>query len=84
MDNLLAHKYPAVIGLVIASGHRFCLRAPYYPVDGAIEYVFNTLQTTLMVYYNKLNSMEDLENKVRQIIGAMETFRPYFQHVGFR
>ena len=84
MDNLNVHKNPMVVNLILNAGHRLVFRAPYWAVDGAIEYVFNTLQTTLMVYYNKLNSMEDLENKVRQIIGAMETFRPYFQHVGFR
>ena len=42
MDNLLAHKNRAVIGLVILWGHIF-FRAPYHPVDGAVEYVFNNV-----------------------------------------
>jgi hypothetical protein len=45
MDNLAAHKHLlAVLNLIMTSGHRFDFQAPYYPVDGPIEYAFHTLQ----------------------------------------
>lgn len=50
MDNLNAHLNPTVLGLIINFGHRVLFRAPYYPVDGPIEYVFNTLQNILCIY----------------------------------
>ena len=43
MDDLLAHKNRQVITPIHEWGHRVCFRAPYYSVDGAIEYVFNKL-----------------------------------------
>ena len=82
MDNLLAHKNPAVIGLVIASGHRFCLRAPYYPVDGAIEYVFNTIQRDLEVKLPSIKNSNDLRNEVFNTVGAMINFVLYFNILG--
>ena len=71
--------------LISNAGHRVVFRAPYYAVDGAIEYVFNTVQTNLMVEYkNNFHSLDDLRNTVNLlIIGAIPTFRPYFDHVGF-
>ena len=77
------HKNPIIMDLISNAGHRVVFRAPYYAVDGAIEYVFNTLQTNLMVEYNNLHSLDDLRNTVNLIIGAILTFRPYFEHVGF-
>ena len=47
MDNLNAHWNPQVLALIADHGHRVCFRAPYYPIEGAIEYMFNTLQTRL-------------------------------------
>ena len=82
-DNLNVHKNPIIMDLISNAGHRVVFRAPYYAVDGAIEYVFNTLQTNLMVEYNNLHSLDDLRNTVNLIIGAILTFRPYFEHVGF-
>jgi len=77
------HKNPIIMDLISNAGHRVVFRAPYYAVDGAIEYVFNTVQTNLMVEYNNLHSLDDLRNTVNLIIGAIPTFRPYFEHVGF-
>ena len=44
MDNLNAHTNPTIFAMIINSGHRILFRAPYYPVDGPIEYIFNTIQ----------------------------------------
>jgi transposase len=39
MDNLLTHRNAAIAQLIMSRGHLVIFRAPYYPVDGAIEYV---------------------------------------------
>ena len=44
IDNLVAHKHPAILYAIFTVGHRVVFRAPYYPVDGAIEYVINSIQ----------------------------------------
>ena len=38
------------------AGHRYEIRAPYWPVDGAIEYVFNAIQPNLRIYFNRLET----------------------------
>ena len=83
MDNLNAHLNGQAIALIHLHGHRVCFRAPYYPIDGAIEYVFNSLQTRLklrMAYVvNEATLRRELSDGIRSIL----TFIPYFQHVGF-
>ena len=49
MDNLNSHQSDAVKALIFAAGHRIIFSAPYYPVDGPIEYVFNTLHCALQL-----------------------------------
>lgn len=83
MDNLNVHKNPAVVNAILNNGHRFVFRAPYYAVDGAIEYVFNTIHTGLLSYYNTITTMDELSNATALIFGNIPTFVPYFQHVGF-
>ena len=39
MDNLDSHTNGAVQALIFNAGHRIVFRAPYHPVDGAIEYI---------------------------------------------
>ena len=82
-DNLNVHKNPAVIFEIINRGHRIVFRAPYWAVDGAIEYVFNTIHTGLLTYYNEISTMDELLNSSLLIFGYIPSFRPYFQHVGF-
>jgi hypothetical protein len=41
MNNLSAHKNPLVTNRILMAGHRYVFCAPYWPVDGAVEYVFN-------------------------------------------
>ena len=83
MDNLNVHKNPAVVNLVLNAGHRLVFRAPYYAVDGAIEYVFNTIHTGLLSYYNTVSTMDELSNAAALIFGNIRTFYPYFTRVGF-
>ena len=83
MDNLNSHKNPAVIALIHAYGHGVVFRAPYWAVDGSIEFVFNTIQTLVRSRLYEIYTGEDLVQVVYQTIQSIETFAPYFEHVGF-
>ena len=83
MDNLTVHRNAGVVNEVINRGHRLVYRAPYWCVDGAIEYVFNTVHTILLSYYNRISNMDELKNAALLIFGSIPTFTPYFEHVGF-
>ena len=83
MDNLNVHRNELIVNMILEDDHKIVFRAPYYAVDGAIEYVFNTLQTTLMIHFNEIDSMDELRNRVDQVINNIVSFRPYFEHVGF-
>jgi hypothetical protein len=64
-------------------GHRIVFQAPYWSCDGAIEYVFNSLQTRLQMKINGVDSVFQLVNKINVIIRGMPSFKRYFLHVGF-
>ena len=83
MDNLNLHKHPIVLNLIRDAGHRVVFRAPYWSCDGSIEYVFNTIHTTLEMSCDKLEDVNALVNRINLIIGSMGSFRRYFLHVGF-
>ena len=83
MDNLNSHHNGAISALIYASGHRIVFRAPYYPVDGPIEYVFNTLQCMLRTRLHKVIDGPSLINEIGNVIQAMINFEPYFIHCGF-
>lgn len=83
MDNLTAHHNHAVTALIYESGHRLVFRAPYYAVDGPIEYSFNTLQCMLRTRLHKITDGATLVNEIGNVIQAMVDFDPYFVHCGF-
>ena len=83
MDNLNLHKHPVTTNLIYARGHRVVFRAPYWSCDGAIEYLFNTLQTRLQMEIDGVYTVFCLVNKINLIIGGMPSFKRYFLHVGF-
>ena len=83
MDNLNVHKNPLVIGLILNGGHQVVFRAPYWAVDGAIEYVFNSIHTLLEVLFDNVANMEELILCVENIMASMPCFCPYLEHVGF-
>ena len=82
-DNLSAHLHPQVMAVIYQAGHRVVPRAPYWPVDGAIEYVFNTLQVLLCVNLREIKDNDDLINHIQNIFANFERFIEYFRHVGF-
>ena len=69
--------------MIAAAGHRVVFRAPYWSCDGAIEYVFNTIQTQLQMEPFGVEDVAQLVNKINLIIGDMLSFKRYFVHVGF-
>ena len=69
--------------LLLVILHRVCSGAPYYPIDGAIEYVFNTLQTRLKLRMAHILNEATLRRELSDGIRSILTFVPYFQHVGF-
>ena len=83
MDNLNTHLNPYVMALIAHYGHRVCLRAPYYPIDGAIEYVFNTLQNRLRLRMPFVTNIVTLRCELMDAICSISHFVPYFQHIGF-
>ena len=83
MDNLNSHKNPVILNMIHAAGHRYVFRAPYWPVDGAVEYVFNTIQTRLQCYFNQMTEVNELQNCLNLIVATFPSFYKYFRHVGF-
>ena len=83
MDNLNLHRHPVTTNLIYARGHHVVFRVPYWSYDGAIEYVFNTLQTRLQMEINGVDNVFQLVNNINGIIGGMTSFKRYFLHVGF-
>ena len=83
MDNLNAHKNEGVIALIHAYGHGVSFRAPYYPVDGSIEFIFNTLQVLIRSNLYEVNDAETLIQVIQHSIQSMIDFSTYFHHVGF-
>lgn len=83
MDNLNVHHDQMVLDLITSHGHRYLFRAPYWSVDGPMEYVFNTLHTILLRYFNDIADLEELGNRLNIIIQQLNGFLRYFLHVGF-
>ena len=83
MDNLNAHQNGQVLALIAHHGHRVCFRAPYYPIDGPIEFVFNTLEARLRAKLYMIVCGATLILALNQSIQGIDDFSPYFDNVGF-
>ena len=83
IDNLSLHMSTRVSNLIIGRGHHLVFRDPYYPIDGAIEYIFNTLQSSLRLKMYDIETRDDILFKIEETIANMAIFTPYFWHVGF-
>ncbi len=85
MDNLNVHHNPEIFSLICNSGHCHVFWAPYWSSDDAIEYVFNTIHSFLLYYWQRLETMQDLGNAIDSITkNGLGSFSDYFRHVGFR
>lgn len=58
-------------------------RAPYYPVDGPIEFVFNTIKQRLTEYQYTVVEDNGLTQAVNTIVASMIDFSEYFTHCGY-
>jgi len=83
MDNLNLHRHLVTTNLIYERGHRMVFRGPYWSCDGAIEYVFNTLQMRLQMEINGVDNVFQLVNKINVIVGGMHSFKRSFLHVDF-
>lgn len=83
MDNLNIHHNPIILNRIIEKGHKYLFRAPYWSVDGPMEYVFNTIHTHLLQHFKEIGDLVVLENVLGQIIARLTNFIRYFLHVGF-
>ena len=83
MDNLNAHKNPAILALIHLYGHGVVFRAPYWPVDGPIEFIFNTIQTLIRARLYQITSQEDLVQAIYQSVASIDSFASYFVNCGF-
>ncbi len=83
MDDLNLHRSPIVTNLIHFYGHQIVYPDPYWLCDGAIEYVFNTIQTKLQMDLEVVDSIHGLVNKMNGIVGDMTLFKSHFLHVHF-
>jgi len=83
MDNLRSHQSAAVAAAIHARGHRLAFRAPYYPIDGPIEYVFNTLQHEMTQRMPHIESETDFLRELHKALRLQKNFQPYFRRCGF-
>lgn len=82
-DNLNVHHDPNVIDLIVRNGHRYLFRAPYWAIDGPMEYVFNTIHVHLLMYHSEVHDLDQLENVTDTIIANMNDWMRYFLHCNF-
>ncbi len=84
MDNLSVHHHPTVVLAILNAGHRIAFRAPYHPVDGPIEYTFNTIECGLKIRMNEIFHIDDVTVVVQELIQNIQSFDSYFYHCGYR
>lgn len=82
MDNLNSHRNVLVQQAIHAAGHRCVFRAPYYPVDSAIEHFFNTVQLAMTLAMYRLHDVDDVMREFLKLLRHTATFHRYFEHVG--
>ena len=84
-DNVRFHHDGRVAVTAAAAGHRVLARPAYRPVDGPIEYVFNTLQQDLSARRAHIFNGQDLRREVNNALVSMAArgFDGYFAHCGY-
>ena len=54
----------------------------YYPIDGAIEYIFNTIQRDLEIKLPEIMNEGGLRNAVYDTVGVVVDFVEYSEMLG--
>ena len=78
-----SHHNAQMATIIFNAGHRLAFRAPYYPVDGPIEYVFNTIQFLLQINNDAINDGPSLQQELNLCITDVHNFEPYFEYSGY-
>ncbi len=81
MDNLNIYHNPVLLHMIASEGHRYLFTAPYWSVDGPMEYVFNTIHTLLLQYFGTIDNLAVLGNCINTMIAQLTNFKNYFLHV---
>lgn len=69
--------------MILNAGHRIIFRAPYYPVDGPIEYVFNTIQQGLTKALYRVYNLQQLMDEFGTLVAGIDDFSNYFIGYGY-
>ena len=77
MDNLSSHRNLLVQQIIHNAGHQIAFRAPYYPVDGPIEYYFNHMQMGLTLAMYPMDFLAGIQAEVKAGLRNSSTFRPF-------
>ena len=83
MDNLNIHHSQILLQLMEDRGHRYLFRAPYWSVDGPMEYVFNTIHVFLLMYFRDTENLDKLGNQLDVIIAQLGNLLNSFCMFGF-
>ncbi len=78
MDNLNIHHSPIITGIVLGQVHRILIRAPYWSVDGPMEYIFNSIHIFLLMFYNEVYDLDEPEVTLDCIIDVLFQFFQLF------
>ena len=78
-----SHHNVQMVALIYVAGHMIVFRGPYYPVDGPIEYVFNTIQGILRIRMDAITGGTSLLNELNLAIASIPSFESYFVNCGF-
>jgi hypothetical protein len=71
MDDLTSHVNLVITRIIHAAGHRVVFRAPCYPIDGSIEYTFNTVQQEPNQKMHEVRTHPQLQEAMPDIISQM-------------
>lgn len=82
-DNLNVHHDQRILHLIERHGHKYLFRAPYWAIDGPMEYIFNSVHVHLLMNYGEVNDLDELENVTDTIIANLGNFVRYFLHCNF-
>jgi hypothetical protein len=82
-DNLWAHLNGQVHNTVTSAGHRVLARPAYRPVDGPIEYVFNSLQGNISRRIGEIQDDVSFVRVITDIITNLTGFDAYFVNCGY-
>ena len=83
MDNLNAHGNISALALIHMYGHGMVFRAPYWPVDETIEFIFNAIQTLIRARLYEIRTSQDLIGTIYESIQGIRSFENYFINCRF-